>query len=232
IWRLPAKPKISFFLPSTPWNLWSLKDAVGTTLLMPDFQTMYTPGDGGYNQIDIHSAHIVGHLDADHNRSSIKLSPNGKLLAIGATGNAYIVDVKTHKMLQDFGNEGQGTKVFWGPHSKTLLCSWGGWYGPQAFDLATGKQIHYPRWVYRVWGSDAFVFSLTGNYLATATGHTVEIWETPTETSAGKKLNTFTTSIDIVSVLQFSPDGKTLAVGGSSKTKVPVQFFTLSQVRK
>lgn len=232
IGKLPTKPKISFFRPGMPWNLWSLKDAVGTTLLMPDFKTMYTPGDGGYNIFDIHSFRVVGHLTAWHNRSSIKLSPNGKLLAVGATRNAYVFDVETHKMLRDFGNEGQGTQVFWGPHSKTLLCMWGGWYGPQAFDLETNKQIHYPRWVYRVWGSDAFAFSPNGNYLAKATGSTIEIWETPTAASAGKKLNTFATSLDIVRVLQFSPDGKTLAVGGSSKTQVPVQFLRLSQVRK
>lgn len=228
--RLPTKPKIEYY-PS-PWDWWSLKYAVGTTLIMPDFKTMYTPGDGGYNIFDIHSFRIVGSLRAEHNRSSIQLSPNGKLLAVGATRNAYIFDVKTHKMLHDFGNEGQGTKVFWGPHSKTLLCSWGGWYGPQAFDLETNKQIHYPRWVYRVWGSDAFAFSPDGNFLAKAKDHTVEIWETPTATSAGKKLNTFTTKIDLVRVMQFSPDGKTLAVGGSSKTEVPVQFLTLSQTRK
>jgi hypothetical protein len=233
ICRLPAKPK---FLPfsgvNASWELWSMKDATGNTLIMPDFKTMYTSGDGGYNIFGIHSFHIVGHLNIDHNRSSIKLSPNGKLLAVGATRNAYVFDVKTHKMLRDFGNEGQGTQVFWGPHSKTLLCTWGGWYGPQAFDLETNKQIYYPRWVYRVWGSDAFAFSPDGSYLAKATGSTIEIWETPTAASAGKKLNTFATSIDIVRVLQFSPDGKTLAVGGSSKTQVPVQFLRLSQVRK
>jgi len=142
IGKLPTKPKIIRIRPSMPWGSWSLKDAVGTTLLMPDFQTMYTPGDGGYNIFNIHSFRIVGSLEADHLRSSIQLSPDGKLLAVGATRNAYIFDVKTHKMPHDFGNEGQGTKVFWGPHSKTLLCNWGGWYGPQAFDLETNKQTN------------------------------------------------------------------------------------------
>jgi len=231
IWRLPAEP-------CSPEGFWlsALKAAVGKTLLMPDFKTMCTTvwNLPGFHKINIHSFHFEKDIKIPNGyMGSIKLSPDRKLLAVGTTCHVFILDAKTHKILRTYENGGQSTKVFWGPHSKTLLCIWNANDGkPQAVEAATAKQIHYPRWVYRVLGSDAFAFSPEGNFLAKAKDHTVEIWETPTATSAGKKLNTFTTKIDLVRVMQFSPDGKTLAVGGSSKTEVPVQFITVAHIRK
>jgi|GEM_PF-4443628 len=226
IWRLPAQP----YSPTTMENFW----ARNKDIVMPDFKTMYTSqwNKYGFTNIDIHSFRRGKKFEVDtHAISHITLSPNGEFLAVGTTGVVHIVDAKTLQTLRSYGHGGQGAEVFWGPHAKTLIMEASGGR-PQAIDVATAKQIHYPRWFYRVRGSDAFAFSSDGNYLAKANGHTVEIWETPTATSAGAKLNTFTTKIDLVRVLQFSPDGKTLAVGGSSKTEVPVQFIKLSQVRK
>jgi len=215
IWRLPTAPAVPEY-----------------TEIMPDFKTIFTWGNDGYNQIDIHSFHFGDKIEVRNgNKTYIGLSPNEKLFAVGATRHVYFIDAKTLKTIRVYEHGGQGTNVFWGPQSKTLVMeAWGG--KPQAIDVATAKQIHYPRWFYRVRGSDAFAFSPDGNFIAKAKDHTVEIWETPTATSAGKKLNTFTTKIDLVRVMQFSPDGKTLAVGGSSKTETPVQFITLSQMRK
>ena len=135
-------------------------------------------------------------------------------------------DAKTYKIMRTFGHGGQGTEVHFGPDSSTVMCKWGGGMKAQAVDVATGKQIHYPRWFYRVEKSDAYAFSPDGNTLALARGKVVEIWTTPRE-DAGKKLQTFVTRLNRVRVLQFAPDGKTLAVGGESSTTTPLQFFKL-----
>jgi len=210
------------------WHQSALPFSAWRVFVKPDFKTMYV-SNGGFDVIDIHSLRVIKHLNIPN--SSIRLSPDKKIFAVGGANNVQFMDAKLQEIIRTYWHAGYGTRVFWGPDSKTILMR-AGWGKPQAVDVATAKQIHYPRWFYRVRDSDAFAFSSGGNYLAKADGQRIEIWETPTEKDAGKMLNAFVTSIDIVRVLQFSPDGKTLAVGGSSKSEVPVQFIKLSEVRK
>jgi WD40 repeat protein len=210
------------------WHHSALPYSTYSVFVKPDFKTMYV-SYGGFDVRDIHSLRVIKHLNISH--SSIRLSPDKKLFAVGGSNNVQFMDAKSQTIIRTYWNAGYATQVFWGPDSKTLLVkAWGS--KPQAIDVATAKQIRYPRWFYRVRGSDAFAFSASGDFLAKAKGQRIEIWTTPTESDAGRMLNAFATTVDRVNIMQFSPDGKTLAVGGSSKTEVPVQFLTLSQTRK
>ena len=217
VWRLPSSPI------SSNWG-----SNGGSVLLMPDFKTMLTTwGAWEVKPVEIHSFHFDKYIQVNNgNIGSLALSPDGKILVIGMTCAVEFRDVPTFKVIRTYRHNGQGTNLQFGPDSSTVIASWGSGRSNQAVNVATAKQIRYPRWFYRVRNSDAYAFAPDGNTLAMARDKNIEIWTTPRD-YAGKKLRTFTTRLSKVSVLQFSPNGKILAAVGESSTTTPVPFFKL-----
>jgi len=212
------------------WTLPARATATGPILLMPNFKIMVN-AFGGYKiwRIDVHSGQRREFFPVNCGSiSSLTLSPDEKLMAIGMTRGVEIRDARTRKLLRDYSHGGQRTRVRYGPRGKTILCTWPKGVGrPQCFSVKTIKQIRWPRWVYRVQNADAWVFSSDGNQLALARGKRVEIWKTPGENDGGKRLRTFHALLERTDHLAFSPDGRTLAAGGLSRDQTPVQFFAL-----
>ena len=223
IHRLPAQPILA-------WSAVTWEPKVGRTLLLPDFKTMLTTwGAWEVKPVAIHSFHFHPYIDVSNGLiTSLALSPDEKILAIGVTRAVEFRDARTYRLLHTYQHGGQGTMVQFGPDSRTLACSWV-YSGskPQTLDVATARQIPHPYWFYRVRDADAFAFSHDGRHLAKAKGQIIEIWGTPTPKGIDRKLGTLSTSLLSVNTLQFSPDGSTLAVGGISRAMRPVEFFRL-----
>ncbi len=165
-------------------------------------------------------------------------SPDGKLLAFGRPCMVDVWDSHGQRRLSVYKHAGYWPAVMFGPDSKTVVCFFGS-NKPHAIDARTGKPVRYPRWVYRVFNKRGeslvparFAFSPNGKLLAKAKEdeRSIEIWTTPVR-DAGRKLRTIRTSLLGIELLQFSPNGKTLAVGGVSASEIPVQFFDLSAIK-
>jgi WD40 repeat protein len=201
----------------------------GPVLLFPDSKTLLTSwGAWEVKPVDIHT-YRIGKIIKVSNGSitSLALSPAKKLLAIGATACIEIRDAKTYALLRTYNHGGQGTRVQFGPDSNTIFATWGT-SRPQCISTQKARQVPWPRWAYRVRDADAWTFSPDGKRIALAKGQKIEIWSSPIKTSGDERLQTHATALLKVRDLAFSPDSKTLAVGGASGGKVPVQFIKVS----
>jgi WD40 repeat protein len=187
--------------------------------------------------VDIHSFRLLPKIKVNSGSiGTFDLSPDGKLLAIGMTRavelrNAQKWKTRGWKLLSQYSHGGQCTNVQFGPRGQTLLCTWGGWTAmrPHCLNVTTMKQIAWPRWVYRVQGSEAWAFTTDGKHMVRASAGRIEVWTTPTTTGAGKMLQSFPSKLKRVTCLAFSPNGKTLVAGGLSSDHAPVEFFDLHQ---
>jgi hypothetical protein len=99
------------------------------------------------------------------------------VLAIGAARSVEFRDARTYQLLRTYGHGAYNTRVEFGPDSNTVMCFFNG-SRPQAIEVATAKQVRYPRWFYRVRDADAFAFSPDGSRLAIAKGRNIEVWTT------------------------------------------------------
>jgi WD40 repeat protein len=144
--------------------------------------------------------------------TSVAFSPDSKTLAYATDDHQVILwDIATGKNLRTLRarhpDHGAWRMVF-SPDGKTLI-TWGYEdYQPKVWDVAEG--------VVRFKLSGPFIwdmaFSPHGTTLATATSaETVEIWDM----TMGKKTSTFKGHDGRVRAVAFSPDGQTVASGGS-----------------
>jgi WD40 repeat protein len=139
---------------------------------------------------------------------AVRFSPDGKLLATGGfEGVIRLWDVAAGKVIRRFrGHKTLVDSLSFSPDGRRLvsgacepwLCLW---------DVAAGKEIR--RWEAGVWYVGEVTFSPNGKLVASV-GHgaTVHLWDS----AIGKAVREWRGSQ--VNALQFSPDGKTLAVAG------------------
>ena len=227
VWRLPAEP-----ISPDRYSL-AGKEWIGNTLLMPDFDLMLTTwGSYEVKIVHIHSFHFEEPLEINTGViTALELSPDEKIVAIGTRDFVQFRDAKTLRLLRTYASATGGDKIHFGPNSQTILVGY-----KDEINVQSAYWMGEPVWLPRVQDADAYAFSPDGKRLARAKGQTIEIWTTATRDpnyvkpdDMGRKLKTLKTVLPVVWRLQFSPDGKTLAVGGLSKSLVPVEFLAMPQ---
>ena len=209
-------------------RIWVLpmKSTRHASLLLPDFKRMLVAWSGYVVDIyDIHSAtrKNKGAYVSCGSLGNWALSPDRKTIALNTYCGIIIYGKNGRPSKKRV--PGYGYDVYFGPDGKTLACFYSRSMKPQTFDIATGKQIKHPFWFYRVRGSRTFCFRPDGKILAKVRGQKIEIWTTANENGIDRRLARMTTKLLCVNTMQFSPNGKTLAVAGLSRTKTPAEFF-------
>jgi WD40 repeat protein len=167
-----------------------------------------------------HIRTITGHGDWV---SDVAFSPDGKTLVSGSWNGLvklWSADAKPapsrrrpgdyHSSIRDMDMPTMHPLVFT-PDSRTLISSGGLFSRAKFWDLDTGRCV-------RILGSDkqsyALALSPNGQILATRSGNdeTVQLWNLAT----GRLAINLQGGVFHVTTLVFSPDGKTLAAGGST----------------
>ena len=145
---------------------------------------------------------------------SLAYSSDGRTLAIG-TGHVYegirLWDVLTGQNYLNLEGHEHLVQSLAFSHDGSTLAS-GSWDDTaRLWDVRTGKNLH----VLREWSGcgdvDAVALSPDGRLLATVYGCKVYLWNVRT----GERLETLADHLEEVSTIAFSPDGSTLASGGS-----------------
>ena len=109
-----------------------------------------------------------------------------------------------------------------GDDSRIVRCQWDT-SKDQYIDLETAKRVAKPQSTRAfdvTFAPDKKHFALVKNR------NFVELWKRVEGKS--HRIETFKSHLISIQTLEFSPDGKTLAVGGISSTTTPVQFFDVS----
>ena len=138
------------------------------------------------------------------------------------TGEVQFRDARTYRLLKTYRHGGQGTRVSFGSNPRIVRCDWGK-MKPHFVDTKTGKRIAAPQSTrdfevllspnkkYFVWAKDV---------------NHIELWKKDAKQS--HKIKTWKCGLVETQDIQFSPNGKTLAVAGMSAKEIPVQFFDVS----
>ncbi len=220
----PVTGRQTWILPARPIR-W------GPVELMPDFKTALTSwGAQEVKTLDIHRYMVTDIFDPRiYYINDIELSPDGKILLVGGSNIFKLFDAKTRRVLHIYGHGAFGSYVQFGPAGRTVILIPGRSGQRQVVDVATGKQVHGGGWVALATGSRSFAFSRDGKLMARAMGTRVELWKTPLP-KGGRKLQEWDTKFTRVSKIAFSPDNRTLAVGGYSNDRVPVQFLKVKKL--
>ena len=196
-------------------------------LVMPDFKTLVTSwGARTIHVMDVRKRKPERIIDVRNGYlSNIKLSPDGKILILGMTAEVQFRDARTFKLLRTYNHGGQGTSVDLGKSSRIIRCRWSG-MKPHYVDVKTAKRISTPRSTLEF----DVIFSPNGKYFVEIRNRNqLELWKSGKDKS--QKLKTLNCDLVEIQTVQFSPDNKMLAVGGSSSTENPVRFYKLSDIR-
>ena len=144
---------------------------------------------------------------------SVALSPDGKILAAGSNDNTIgLWDINTGHKFKTFVGSHHAYLIDFTPDGKILVA--GGNNGMiTLWDTKTGNELKV--FMGHPFEVESVAFSPEGNILMSADRKTIKLWDI----STGNELHALQGHYDIKSVV-FSPDGKTLASGGSKDNKV------------
>jgi WD40 repeat protein len=186
---------------------------VASITFSPDGTTLASAGGGYVHLWDVATGGELWRV-ANEGASDLAFSPNGRLLACGleragATG-VVLREVSTGKQLRLLTAEGStASGLAFAPDGKTLASAGSPAGGKvRLWDTATGAELR------SLQGSGAVAFSPDGKILAAATkAGDVRLWDPPT----GREVGRFPGEPGwTINRLAFAPDGKALAVGGST----------------
>ncbi len=160
--------------------------------------------------------------------TSIQFSPDGKILALGTLLGVQFYDARNHRFLRGYEHSGgQGTRIKFGRISNIVRVEFWGSRRPHFVSVKTGKRIQPPR------STREFdvTFSQDGKYFAEIIGgNQVAVWQHDAKQSF--KVGMLKSNLISIQTVRFSPDNKTLAVGGDSSTENPVRFYKLADISK
>lgn len=206
-------------------------------LITPDFRKLITTSHHeNLKIIDVRKKLPDRSMEVQHHDSpyretitSMEISPNGKVLALGTVSGAIFYDLRTFHKLKSYDHYGGnfGADVFFGRGSDVVMLMYRRSKRPHFVSVKTGKRILTP--------SSTREFRATnspdGEYFAEVKDRNqLEIWQRSEGKS--KKVKTWVCGLVEIQTIQFSSDGKMLAVGGSSSTDNPVRFYKLSDIRQ
>ena len=192
------------------------EDTVYTTAFSPDSKTLATGGQDRIVRLwEVESGRLKRTLEGHPGRvQSAAFSPDGKTIASGCSKDAVCLwDKETGRLIKMFkGDSGCDVNVAFSPDGKTLLSGcWNG--GAHRWDVETLEPLE-TELEGGEFGARSVAYSPDGTTIAGVVGgRKMRIWNA--ETGRQKWLLIAPTTAEVV---QFSQDGKTLAVGGSLET--------------
>ena len=192
------------------------EDTVYTTAFSPDSKTLATGGQDRMVRLwEVESGRLKHTLEGHPSWvQSAAFSPDGAALASGCLKDAVCLwDAETGRLIKMFkGDSGCDVNVAFSPDGKTLLSGcWNG--GAHRWDVETLEPLETELEGGES-GASSVAYSPDGTTIAgVVAGRKMRIWDA--ETGRQKWLLIAPTTAEIA---HFSPDGKTLAVGGSLET--------------
>lgn len=196
--------------------------------LMPDFQTMVTAGHfTEIKTVDIRKRRPDKVIAVEGALTSVDVSPDSKTLALGTMSGVQFHNAKTFGLLKYYKHYGGnfGAEIRFSRNSRTVRSKWKRSKNPHYIDAKTGKRIPTPRSTREF----EVTFSPDGKYFADMTKGNIKIWQHDAKGSF--KIGAVKSTLVSVNTVQFSPDGKTLAIAGESSTENPVRFYKMSDIR-
>lgn len=153
--------------------------------------------------------------------SSVAFSPDGKILASSGKYDQTLKlwDIETGKILKTLKNFGLGNSIFaFSPNGKMLAALDNIGRTIKLWDIETGLEIKTPQGIIST--DSSIAFSPDGKFLASSGSWKINIWDVGSgeliksiEVNNDRNMSVFLSVFSI----DFSPNGKTLAVGLSSK---------------
>ena len=161
---------------------------------------------------DVATKKKITNFSSFHSLSpSMAFSPDGQLLAVLSTENAWLHDVETFRELARIVVPSSNfTFVVFSPDGTLALSSWHGMV--QLWDIETKDTIAMLEG--HVGKVNSMSFSPDGTILASSSGEEIKLWDVATE----KKIATLRGHESRIQYIAFSPDGTTLASGGGDGT--------------
>ena len=191
------------------WKITTIDDPLIDFAFSPDPDVIACGKTGPNAEIrNLRSGKVIK-LPTKDAQPGVAFSPDGKLLATGGYGHsAHIWSVKDGSLLHelDTGSTMGGLSPVFSPDGKTLAVGNRNSF-TCLFDVQSGERLH----VLRNRSSQELMFDPTGRFLAVAyVDGDIQLWDVAT----GQLLHTQKTGAAEVYTVDWSPDGKLLAVAG------------------
>jgi WD40 repeat protein/transcriptional regulator with XRE-family HTH domain len=214
-------------------------DGISSVAFSPDGKILATAGSFSPVRLwDVATGHQIG-KPLSSSSDSVAFSPDGKTLATGTRdGNAQLWNVATSQQIgSQLGGSSPGGGIFgsqaaslaFSPDGRTLASSQGDG-SVRLWNVATGQQIGGQLKAGPVDSIGAVAFSPDGTTLAISIlGGPVQLWDVATGQQIGRPLGS---PLGDPRPVQFSPDGKTLIIGGGPPKLWDVGYLvgTLAQL--
>ncbi len=190
------------------------------SVICPALKLLATPsGESSINLIDLSTNRLVRTLKPQLTSGPLCFSPGGNLLAIGSTRGLMLYNVRLGKLLRTVPHDDYVDQLQFSPDGGKLFVTFMD-SKPRVIRVADGRRLRLPAWFSSMGRTDAFALSPDGATAATSWWEMVALWST----RSGKRRRKLRSGLVKVESIAFSPDGKTLALGGQSRGEPTIEF--------